>query len=254
MKGQGEEHDVASQLVEPGQSEELLIEHEGVGVEAVDADDDPMAVDTDDGVKAGGKVDVKAKDNATVTGTSSVVSVAASFSAGGGASVSLSGALVDLGLNGATRASIEASRVQSQNGQDVTVSALSTSTVTNTAVAVSVAFSGSPVGLSASGAGASAKNTVNQEVKAKIAGGSTVISANAVTVKANDNGADSTIDLDAVSVSVAFLAAIAIGAGEATIDDVRLSLWEPQSLGGPVMTPIADARDGEFDGEESTKR
>ena len=45
-----------------------------------------------------------------------------------------------------------------------------------------------------------------------------------------------------------------IGAGEATIDDVRLSLWEPQMSIGPVMTPIADARERESDRDESTKR
>lgn len=35
-----------------------------------------------------------------------------------------------------------------------------------------------------------------------------------------------------------------IGAGEATLDEVRLSLWEPTTDLGPQMTPIADARAG----------
>jgi hypothetical protein len=40
-----------------------------------------------------------------------------------------------------------------------------------------------------------------------------------------------------------------IGAGEATIDDVQLRLWQPESLERPLMTPIAEIESG-----ESTKR
>ena len=40
-----------------------------------------------------------------------------------------------------------------------------------------------------------------------------------------------------------------IGAGEATIDDVQLRIWQPESVAGPILRPIAEIETG-----ESTRR
>ena len=61
------------------------------------------------------------------------------------------------------------------------------------------------------GAGALATTTINQQIKARVADGSTVISSNAVSVSANDNGLTSSIDLDATSFSFGTLSALAAG-------------------------------------------
>ncbi|MGD8349442.1 MAG: hypothetical protein PVI79_09415, partial [Gammaproteobacteria bacterium] len=185
---------------------------------------------TDPGVEAGGKVDVKAKDNGLAESETNAIAVAAGFSLAGGGSIAVSAAVTKSELRGSTRARIGGSKVEALDG-DVTVDARSLSNLETRSLAFSL--SASFTGLSAAGAGVDAVNTINREVRAQIFDGSEVTASDAVFVTASDDGMSSSVDVDSAAVSLSFFSAgasVGVGLGKNLITSAVFASIEDSTV------------------------
>ncbi|MGD8330260.1 MAG: hypothetical protein PVJ49_12560, partial [Acidobacteriota bacterium] len=185
-------------------------------------------------VDAAGSVGVTVNDTSTINSNVIAAAVAVAASSGSVAgSLALAVSLAQNTIEGAGRASINASEVNATGG-DVIVSTLADNAINAiaAAAAISVAASSS-VGVAISGAGAWAKNVMTNDVEASIMNGSTVIADGSVSVTAVDS---SSITARLVSVSVS----VAVGSSAAVAVGFSLALTENE-IGSSVLATIDDS-------------
>jgi hypothetical protein len=156
-------------------------------------------------------VEVKAKDDLHVF--ADALAISATISGGiSSVSVSVSAAVAENTMAGATTARIGNSRVDADGGS-VVVDATSNSILEATPDAYAIAIAAS-IGLAASGSGASATNRMTRTNESAIDAGSDVTASTLVHVEAHDTS-DAIAEVDSIAASGGLLG-IAVGVGLAT--------------------------------------
>ncbi|MGD8331638.1 MAG: hypothetical protein PVJ49_19555, partial [Acidobacteriota bacterium] len=164
-------------------------------------------------VTAGGKIEVKAKDDLHAYADALAISASVSGGIGASFSVSVAAAIAENTMSGVTRARVGNSRVDA-NGGYVLVKADSNSIVEATPDAYAVSGSIALASIAAAGSGAEATNTVTRTIEGVVDAGSNVTASTYVHVEAHDTS-DAIASVTSVSLAVGVVGA-SIGIGLAT--------------------------------------